>query len=211
MSLGVEEVWAAVVEERRSLADEIAPLGPDVLDRASRCSGWRVRDVLGHLVWLAERSRAQLLADSARVHPDPNRAVMRIATRTGEGAEAGELADRLRAAAGGRGRAPLLPPAAVLGEVLAHRADIATAAGLAPRPADERLRTVLELYRRLWFAFHVPRSIRRVRFEPDGAGWDVGPPDGEVVRGPADEVLLAATGRSAAVEGPGVGLLRRAR
>lgn len=211
MKASEEQVWAAVVEERRSLADEVAGLDADVLDRPSRCEGWRVRDVLGHLVWLAERSRAQLLADSARVHPDPNRAVMRIAIRTGEGAAAGDLAERLRAAAGGRGRAPFLPPAAVLGEVRAHRADIAAAAGLAPRPADDRLRTVLELYRRLWFAFHVPRSIRRVRFEPDGAGWAVGPPDGEVVRGPADEVLLAATGRSAAVGGPGVGLLRRAR
>lgn len=203
------DVWRAVADERCSLADEVAGLSAEQLDAPSRCGGWRVREVLGHLVWLAERSTIRVVVDGARAHPLPSVAITKLARRSGHGATGGELAARLRDGAHGRGRAPLAPPAAALGEVLAHRADIAAACGLEPRKPDDALRAVLELYRRLWFAFGVPRSITKVRFEPDGAGWTVGPEGGATVAGPADEVLLAACGRQADVSGPGVTLLGR--
>jgi uncharacterized protein (TIGR03083 family) len=201
------DVWSAVIDERTRLADELEGLDADAWDRPTRAAGWRVREVVGHLVWLAERSRRQLLTDNlGSVRLD--RGVDRIARRYGE-APGPELARRLRAAAGGQGRGPFLPPATVLGEVRTHRADLAGAVGLAPRPADDGLRAVLGLYRRIPFAFKVPRAVRRLRLEPDGAGWWVGPDDGPVVRGPADEVLLAVAGRPADVEGDGVAALRR--
>ena len=106
-----------------------------------------------------------------------------------------ELVTRLRAASGGRFVMPGLPPEVALGEVLVHRADIASAAGLPQRPADERTRAVLEAERRLWFAFGVSRRVRGVRFEPTDADWTVGPTGGPVASGPGEDLLLVATGR----------------
>jgi uncharacterized protein (TIGR03083 family) len=50
------ETWAQVRSERLGLADEIDTLGAEAWATPSLCSGWRVADVAGHLVFLAEGS-----------------------------------------------------------------------------------------------------------------------------------------------------------
>ena len=54
------DVWTEVADGRVRLADEADRLDPDALEAPSWCSGWRVRDVLGHLVYLAEASSGAL-------------------------------------------------------------------------------------------------------------------------------------------------------
>ena len=46
-----------VAEARVDLADRLALLPPEAWDADSLCAGWRVRDVIGHIVHLAETSR----------------------------------------------------------------------------------------------------------------------------------------------------------
>jgi uncharacterized protein (TIGR03083 family) len=199
MWLGAEvsrdERWRAVAEERLALADALDGIAPDAWDTPSRCTGWAVRDVVAHLVHLAEGTGFSILVGGALVDPRPSRSLDKVARRLAGSAGPDELVARLRAAAGGRFVVPGLPPEVALGEVLVHRADLAVPAGLAPRPADERTRSVLEAERRLWFAFGVSRRVRDILFAPTDADWTVGPPGGLVASGPGEALLLIATGR----------------
>jgi uncharacterized protein (TIGR03083 family) len=61
--------WAQVEAERIALTGRVLALSPEEWDHPSRCQEWRVRDVLGHLVHLAEtplRSRAREPAGAIR-------------------------------------------------------------------------------------------------------------------------------------------------
>lgn len=189
-----DERWQAVAEERLALAGTLRAIDPALWEAPSRCVGWTVRDVVAHLVHLAEGSRFSMLIGGVLIDPRPSRSIEKAARRLAGSATPEELVSRLGAAAGGRFVVPGLPPEVALGEVLVHRADIAEPAGLDRRPADERTRIVLEVERRLWFAFGVSRRIRDVRFAPTDADWTVGPDGGPVVSGYGEDLLLIATG-----------------
>ncbi|HEV7719842.1 MAG TPA: maleylpyruvate isomerase family mycothiol-dependent enzyme [Iamia sp.] len=195
-----------VAEARVDLADRLAALPAEAWDADSLCSGWRVRDVVGHLVFLAEGTRPSVFREAFKQAPrTPDRAVARIARREGA-AEPGDLVRRLREA-GGRGFTPPgFGPTVALGEVLVHGSDVLRPTGGAPRPADERTLLVAESYRRLGFAFGSRRAAK-VRFTADDGGWSVGPPDGPAAHGPGEAVLLALAGRPEGVAdlaGPGL-------
>lgn len=209
MGMDDEVVWGWVAEERLDLADALDDLDPAAWDAASLCAGWRVRDVVGHLVWLAEGTRRSIITDGARQLRPLNTAVARIARRHG-GIDSAELVARLRDAAGGRFVAPPMPPAAALGEVLTHRIDALRPVGGTQRPADERTRAAADVYRRIGFAFGVRRATRKVRFLATDAGWEIGPKNGPEASGPGDAVLLALAGRREGrmdLSGPGARLL----
>jgi uncharacterized protein (TIGR03083 family) len=189
------ERWCAVTDERLALADALSGIDDSAWSAPSRCARWTVRDVVAHLVYLAEGSRFSILVGGALIDPRPSHSVDKAARRLAASATPLQLVSRLRTAAGGRFVVPGLPPEVALGEILVHRADIAVPAGLPRRAADERTRAVLEAERRLWFAFGVSRHIRDVRFEPTDATWTVGPSDGPVIAGEGEDLLLIATGR----------------
>lgn len=203
--------WRWVVEQRIALADSLAALDESAWDEPSLCAGWQVRDVVGHLVHLAEGSRASVLLDVARQLRLPDEAVSRVAKREGQ-ADPGDLVDRLRAAAGGRFVVPTQGPPAALGEVIVHGIDALRPSGAAEPALDgEASRAVAETYRNLGPVFRAG-GIRRIRFEADDAAWSVGPADGPVATGAASEILLAMAGRDegrAALRGPGADLIRR--
>lgn len=200
-----------VAEARVDLADRLATLPAEAWDADSLCAGWRVRDVIGHIVHLAETSRPGMVAEALRQAPSTiGGALGKIARR--EGAAAPEdLVRRLRAAGAGGFTPPGLGPIAALGETFVHGSDALRPAGGTPRPADDRTRAVAEAYRRLGFAFGA-RPAAKVRFTATDAGWSVGPVDGPAADGPGEAVLLALAGRPAGVAdltGPGADRLRR--
>lgn len=190
-----DERWNAVAEERLALADALEAIDPPAWEEPSRCERWAVRDVVAHLVYLAEGSRLSILVGGALIDPRPSRSVAKAAGRIAKSSTPDELLTRLRKAAGGRFVVPGLPPEVALGEVLVHRADIAVAAGLPRRVADERTKAVLEAERRLWFAFGVRRRVRDIHFVPTDADWTVGPAGGPVASGFGEDLLLVTTGR----------------
>jgi uncharacterized protein (TIGR03083 family) len=206
----MRDVWGRVAEERVALADELGDgLAPSDWDRASRCRGWRVRDVVGHLVYLAEGTYPGWARDTIR----HGRGVavngaLDVTARWVGSADPAELLDRVRASSGGRFRAPGAPPAAALGEVVVHGEDVRRPLGLATPerdPAD--LVPVLRLYRRVgWFFTRSgSRGLRLVATDTD---WAAG--SGLEVRGPALELVLAMAGRAPsgdALAGDGVAAL----
>lgn len=201
-------VWTWVAEERRALADRLDDFDPSAWDRPSLCAGWRVRDVVGHLVWRAESTRPSVVRDVSRELRPPQAAIARIARRVGA-ADPAALTGRLRTGAEGRFVLPGLPPAFALAEVLAHGSDALRGALAPTRPADGCTRLAADTYRRSGALFGVRRSAR-VRLTATDAGWSIGPEDGPAATGPGEAVLLALAGRpegTADLEGPGAALL----
>ena len=89
MSTDTAEVWHHVREVRVDLADRVEGFDPEQAATPSLCEGWRVRDVVGHLVHLAEATQLSIARDVARNGPSPQRGVTLAATdvtwQTGSG------------------------------------------------------------------------------------------------------------------------------
>jgi uncharacterized protein (TIGR03083 family) len=194
--LPTEEAWQAVADERVKLSALLAETDTEAWNLPSPCGGWTVKDVVAHLVVLAEAgNRYVFIARSAFVDPRFHKSIDKAARRLSAASQPYELAARLGAARNGRFLLPLIPPVAALGEVLVHRLDISDALGLTAHPPDERVRAVLETQSKLWFVFGVSRSIRKYRLVATDADWSVGPDDGAVIAATGEQLLQIATGR----------------
>jgi uncharacterized protein (TIGR03083 family) len=193
-----------VARLRREFADRMASLDETDWLTASWCRGWRVRDVLAHLVRNAEGTTLSLAGDVFRGGMRPDYAMRRAAGRLDD-VPVAELADRLRAAAQRRLQRPGSSGAMGLGDVLVHSADAFRPLGLevdAP-PADAA--PVLDTYwRSARIVFHAAPHRRR-RLVATDLDWARG--SGPEVRGKAlDLVLLVANRRQVlpSLEGPGL-------
>jgi uncharacterized protein (TIGR03083 family) len=191
-----DEAWQAVADERTELSGLLADTDMEAWNRPTPCGDWTVKDVVAHLVVLAEAgNRYGFIARSALIDPRFHTSIDKAARRLSAAAQPDELAARLGSACDGRFLLPFFPPVAALGEVLVHRSDISGALGLPAHAPDERVRTVLETQSKLWFVFGVSRSIRTYRLVAIDADWAVGPADGPVIAATGEELLQVATGR----------------
>lgn len=191
-----EEAWQAVADERVELSALLVDTDTAAWRLPTPCGDWTVKDVVAHLVVLAEAgSRYGFIVRSALIDPRFHKSIDKAARRLSAAAQPHELATRLGAARDGRFLLPFFPPVAALGEVLVHRSDISDALGLPAHPPDERVRAALETQSRLWFVFGVPLSIRKYRFVATDADWSVGPVDGPVIEATGEQLLQIATGR----------------
>jgi uncharacterized protein (TIGR03083 family) len=192
---------------RLEIADRIAALPPDRWDIPSWCTGWRVRDVLGHLVHNAEGTPLSMMGQILRSGARPDRALDRMARKLGS-TPVPELVERLRRAAGRSYHIVGLPPELGLGDLIVHGADALRPAGIVPEPPVADVLVVLDTYRR-WGrrTFHaVPH--RAVSLVATDADWRSG--GGSEVRGKAIDLLLLVANRRQVVEcldGPGIGKL----
>jgi uncharacterized protein (TIGR03083 family) len=198
------DVSQEIARLRCEFADRVEPLGETAWNTESWCTGWRVRDVLAHLVRGAEMTPLSLTRLILRGGVRPDRAVRDAATQLAE-VPVAELADRLRAASRGGFRPPGFPEAIGLGDVLVHSADAFRPLGLdvsAP-PADAA--TVLDAYwhRGRMIVHAQPQKGRRLT--ATDLDWTKG--TGPEVRGKAIDLVLLAANRHQVLprlEGPGL-------
>lgn len=78
------EIWSEVHRTRLELADGIESLTAVQWDAPSWCPGWRVRDVLAHVVHIAEATQVSMIRDVLRGGGRPDRAFDRIARQLGD-------------------------------------------------------------------------------------------------------------------------------
>ncbi len=189
---------------RRQFADRIETLDETAWNSASWCSGWKVRDVLAHLVRGAEGTLWSMVGDVLRGGLKPDRAVGEAAKRLGD-VPVPQLADRLRNAGVGGFRPPGFPEAMGLADVLVHSADAFRPLGLdVDAPPADAIPVLDAFWRRGRMVVHAEpqRGRRLVATDLD---WMRG--DGPEVRGKAiDLVLLVANRRQVlpSLEGPGL-------
>ena len=190
--------------ERTELVEFLATLTPEQWEVASLCEGWRVRDVVAHVMSFDDVTLLGMFrrAVHARFSHVNQVGVDELASLSTE-----QLLDRLRARLRPQGLATLLGGRLALLDVTIHHQDIRRPLGRPRQIASDRLRVVLadavrspELP-----AWHLSRGLR---LAPSDLDWRHG--SGPEISGPAEAVLMAVTGRASAIGeigGPGLPVL----
>ena len=110
VAMQTEETWQAVADERAELSRLLADTDAEAWNRPTPCGDWTVKDVVAHLVVLAEAgNRYAFIARSALIDPRFHRSIDKAARRLSAAAQPHELAARLGAARNGRFLLPFFP------------------------------------------------------------------------------------------------------
>lgn len=193
--------------ERRDLADLCAELSPADWDTPSLCAGWRVRDVVAHVVSYEGLGPGAFAGRLLQGRLWPHRAnqlgVAALADRS-----PAQLLELLRAAEAPTGLTAAFGARVALADTLIHQQDIRRPLGATRQVPAERLLAVLPLALLapvVGGAWHV-RGVRVVATDVDWS-WGVGPE----ARGSGEAVLMAVAGRRGAaadLDGRGAEVLR---
>lgn len=191
------------------MADLLAGLTAEQGRTPSLCEAWTVHDVSAHLIMPLEVSTARLAVTMLACRGDFDRANRRL-TRRVAARPLDEIVGVLRQGAESRFTPPGAGPGAPLTDLLVHGLDIRWPLGLTRELPAARARASLEFLTSRQAAGLVPRgALDGVRLEADDVGWTHGA--GPVVRGDAEALLLALTGRTVGLEhlsGDGLPVLR---
>jgi uncharacterized protein (TIGR03083 family) len=188
--------------EREEFAALLEGLTPQQWDSPTLCDGWRVRDVVAHVIGYDPLSRLQLLRRMAKGLVTRGGAntvgVEEYANKSPE-----ELTALMRQYAVPHGLTSGFGGRIALTDGMIHQQDIRRPLGLARTIPAESLRIALE------FAKWAPRILgamraRGVRLVATDLDWSHG--NGPEVRGRGEALLMAMAGRAAALDdldGPG--------
>lgn len=185
--------------ERTDLADLLATLRPEQWEAPSLCEGWRVRDVVAHVMSFD----VSLLRMLRRVIRGRMSHINQVAVDELALLSTDDLLDKLRAQLRPEGLAAIFGGRLALLDVTIHHQDIRRPLGLPREIPAERLRLVLDYSVRSpeLPAWRIARGVHLITSDLD---WSHG--SGPEVSGPAEAMLMAITGRSCAVgelTGPG--------
>ncbi|MBM9466677.1 maleylpyruvate isomerase family mycothiol-dependent enzyme [Nakamurella leprariae] len=201
------DLWTLVHAERAALADDLRHLDEPDWATPSLCDGWTVRDAVAHLTVSGVLSGPRWLAGVIRCRFDFDRQVaMRLAEQLGDSG-----ADTLRrfCATVTSTTAPPLPKLALLGEVVVHGTDIRRPLGLVGDHPIDTLTRVAAHYAGTDQVVVARRRVAGLELQASDGPFATG--RGPVVIGPTLSLIMAMTGRVAAVDdlaGPGVPVLR---
>lgn len=197
------DVWSVVHAERKSLIEFLSSLDNDEWDTPSLCEGWTVHDVVAHLVDTAKTTPMNFIVSLAKARFNFDRENDNGVTRE-RGATPAETLDRFRAVAD-RTSSPPASRMTRLVEAFMHGEDIRRplgATGDYPLPA---------MAQALEYQVKTPVSFGGGKEFAEGLTMTATDIDcvlgsGPTVSGPILALLLAASGRTVALEeldGPG--------
>ncbi len=200
--------WDMIRSERESLADALASLPPDAWDSQSLASRWTVRDVVAHMIATAQMTPPKFFG--AMIGSGFSFQAM-TAKKIG-GVKAGQsdagLVETYRSLIDSRS-APPGPAPSWLGETIVHGEDVYRSLGTyRPHPV-EHVVTVADFYSGSNLLIGAKNRIEGVTLRATNSDWTHG--SGPEVTGPAIALVMAMTGRKAALDdlsGPGVEVLR---
>lgn len=202
----MKDVSDLAAAERRDLADYLGTLTEEQWHQRSLCSGWAVRDVVGHLPSYDELGWPAALAMFAQsgfsLARCNERGVERSRRLTTE-----QLVARLRAHAVPRGITALFGSHIALTDGMVHHQDIRRALGHPRTVPEERLVAALNFTPRAR-ALPAPANLRGLRLIATDVAWSHG--TGPEVSGPGEALLVALAGRPqglADLNGPGLATL----
>lgn len=201
------DIWPVVHAERRALAADLADLTEEQWRTPSLCAGWSVHDVLAHMVSTAKLTPPAFVAGLIGSGFNFGRfTAKRIATERA-GGPAATLAD-FRSVETSTS-APPGPVTSWLGEALVHAEDIRRPLGIPHDYPVDAVRQVTEFYAGSNVLIGGKRRVEGLTLQATDTDWSHG--TGPVVSGPMRALMLATTGRRAALDeltGPGVEVLR---
>jgi uncharacterized protein (TIGR03083 family) len=166
-------------------------------EKPSLCTGWRVRDVVGHILYGNELKLWTLPWKLARFGFSSDRSGSHYSIARAEGRTPAQLAADFEHRNAWAGTCRVFPPKLVLLDRLTHHQDIRRALGHQREIPAERVVACLDAAPTLGSVFRAKRRTKGLRFEATDVDWSWG--DGPVVRGPGEALLLAMLGRRAAL------------
>jgi uncharacterized protein (TIGR03083 family) len=200
--------WDMIRAERASLVDALAALPAGAWDAPSLASDWSVRDAVAHMIATAQMTPPRFFG--AMIGSSFNFQTMtakQIATVKAGKSDA-ELVDTFRSLVDSRS-APPGPAASWLGETIVHGEDVFRSLGTYREHAPENVIVVGDFYSGSNLLIGAKSRIDGVTLRATDADWSHG--SGPEVSGPAIALVMAMTGRKAALDdltGPGVEMLR---
>lgn len=202
------DTWQMIKIERASLVDALDQVPDADWERPTLCAGWTVRDVVGHLVVTASMTPpkffAKLAGSGFNFQTMTSREIARVTATTSNA----ELVDALRSRIDAR-TAPPGPATSWLGETIVHGEDIFRALGGYRDHPVAHVVAVADFYRSSNLLIGAKSRISGLTLRATDAEWRHG--SGPEVTGPILALVLAMTGRAAAVDdltGDGVAALR---
>jgi uncharacterized protein (TIGR03083 family) len=203
-----ETSWRVIEQQRLSLADLLDGLTDEQWNAPSLCDGWRVRDVAAHVALAPQAPSPLAMAVEAvraggRFHKLNRDVSVRHAEEPGV-----DLVAELREHAASRRLPKVTNYRNILFDILVHGQDIAIPLGIERTMPVDAARAGVERVWTMGWPFGVKRDLKRFRYTATDVDWSAG--DGPEVTGPIDALLLALTGRPAALarlSGPGVAAL----
>lgn len=205
--MAVPSPWPLIHGEREALAADLAALSDEQWATPSLCSGWTVRDVLGHLIATATMTPGSFFAAMAKAGFRFNAMAERLIAAEATAAPADGLAEFRRHLKDTTH--PPGPAEAMLGEVIIHGEDIRRPLGLTRQYPAEAVRRVADFNKGSNLLIGSKRRIAGLALKATDQDWSTG--SGPDVTGPALSLVLAMTGRSGALadlSGEGVATLR---
>lgn len=178
-----------------AIADALTTITPEQWAAPSLCAGWRVQDVVGHLVWRTGSSNREMLTSIGRAyvghHVNPNKAIDDVSRQAAK-AEPAELIARLRQIAAdktvGKGRTGI----SELTEAVVHGIDLAEPLGI-ELPVAPAASGAVALRRSLIAPTEIKAVLRTRVLVATDAEWRVGA--GTPLERTAQEHLVFLFGR----------------
>lgn len=201
------DVWSTIHAERQALAGDLEPLTEPQWKTPSQCEGWSVRDVLGHMTATAAMTAPKFFTGLIGSGFRFNAMVDNAIAKQVQGSPADTLA-RFQAEV----TATTHPPGPIdswLGETIVHAEDIRRPLGIAHRYPTDAVTRVADSYLKSNLVIGGKRRAAGLTLRATDCDWSAGA--GPEVRGPAISLMLAITGRTAAIDdltGDGIATLR---
>lgn len=203
-------VYEMIVAERRHMADLFAGLTEEQLTQQSLCDAWTMHEIAAHLSAYLRFGQLKILACMVAYAGDfapGNQKLARWYARR----STGDLVDMLRRNAESKATPPRSGYDPVLADLVLHDLDVRIPLGIPRRIPEDRLAVAFHHLATVPSpGYAVGGRLRDLRFETTDTGWTTG--TGTVVRGPAQAVVMAMSGRTVALDdlaGEGTELLRR--
>jgi uncharacterized protein (TIGR03083 family) len=202
------QTWEAIRAERASLVDALTELPDETWDKPSLCAGWKVRDIVAHLIATAQMTPpkffGRLAASGFRFDAMTANNIRQIT----EGRSNADLVALLRSRVGTR-NAPPGPATSWLGETIVHGEDIFRAFGPYRDHPVAHVVAVADFYAGSNLLIGAKSRIAGVTLRATDVEWSRG--TGPELAGPAIALVMAMTGRTEALQdlrGDGVAVVR---
>jgi uncharacterized protein (TIGR03083 family) len=206
---GPMDTWQMIRAERASLVDALAALPDSAWDRPSLCTGWSVRDVVGHMISTASLTPPTFFVSIASSGFQFDKMTRKNIQKVTAGRTSKDLVEDFRSRVDSR-NAPPGPTVSWLGETIVHGEDVFRAVnGYRDHPIEHVI-AVADFYKNSNLLIGAKRRVTGVTLRATDTDWQHG--SGPEVSGPAIALLLAMTGRKPVLDdltGDGVAVLRQ--
>ena len=202
-----ESIWPTIHAERQSLAEDLEDLPAEKWSTPSLCAEWTVHEVLAHLLSAAKMTPPKFMGKFAAAGFNFNKFTANQVAKEGSAGPEATLAE-FRAVQG-RTTAPPGPKDTWLGEAIVHGEDIRRPLGIQHAYPLDQVARALAFYAKSNTIIGGRDRVAALTLEATDTDLSIG--SGPVVEGPVLALLLAASGRKAALDelsGPGLGTLR---